>query len=204
MFPAHLGNDAEGARVVATLGDFHIGKVFGGQTPAGRVEVGDVDGEMVGDQILRRGTGGASQDATDHGSNLLELVQTDEGIDFREFTGKFRREPLGHASGDDETLIGSTAVQSAIPVGFENGGNAFRFGGINESTGIDDEDVGLGGIRGQIDAGRPEVAQHDFRVDEVFGATQGNQADFGSHEGKEGAPWRQRAGRRKVWGPGFS
>ena len=71
MFASHLRNDAEGAGMVATLGNLYIGKMFGCQTPAGSIEVGDVDGKMVGHEIFRGSAGGAGQDTADDGGNLL-------------------------------------------------------------------------------------------------------------------------------------
>ena len=82
MFTAHLRDDAEGARVITTFGDFDVGEVFGGEAPAGSIEVGDVDGKVVGHEVFGGSSWGASEDTADNGGDLFELVEADEGIDF--------------------------------------------------------------------------------------------------------------------------
>jgi hypothetical protein len=44
MAAAHPGDDAEAARVVAALGDLHVGEVARGEAEARGLVVGDVDG----------------------------------------------------------------------------------------------------------------------------------------------------------------
>ncbi len=170
MFAAHLRNDAERAGVITTFGNFYIGEMFGGEAPARGVEVGDVDGKMVGHEIIRGGTEGASQDSANDGGNLLQLVESDEGVDFRKFPGEFGGEALRHAAGDNQALIGMAPVQAAVAVGFENGSDALGFGGVDKGAGVDDENIGLGGVGSEIHPSGAEVAEHDFRVDQIFGA----------------------------------
>ena len=80
--------------MVTALGDLHVGEMFWGQTPAGSVEVGDVDGKMVGHEIFRCSAGGAGQDTANDGGNLLQLVEADEGIDFSQLACEFRGKTL--------------------------------------------------------------------------------------------------------------
>ena len=82
VLAAHLGNDAEGARVITTLGDFDVGEVFGGEAPAGGIEVGDVNGEVVGHEVFGGSSWCASEDTADNGGDFFKLVEADEGIDF--------------------------------------------------------------------------------------------------------------------------
>ena len=74
-------------------------------------------------------------------------------------------------------------VKTAITVGFENRSDALGFCGVDKSTGVYDEDIGFGRVGGQIHPRRAEVPEHDFRVDQIFGATQRDETDFGGHKG---------------------
>ena len=88
---------------------------------------------------------------------------------------------MGHAACDDEALIRAAAMEATIAVGFENSGDAFGFGRVDEGAGIDDEDVGFGGVGGEFHAGGAKMAEHDFGIDEIFCATEGDQTDFSGH-----------------------
>ena len=74
------------------------------------------------------------------------------------------------------------SVKTTIAVCFENRGDALGFCGVDKCTGVYDEDIGFGRVGGEIHPGRAEVAEHDFRVDKIFGATQRDETDFGSHK----------------------
>ena len=82
VFAPHLRNDAEGERVITSFGDFDVGEMFGGEAPARGIEVGDVDGKVVGHEVFGGSSWGASEDTADNGGDLFELVEADEGIDF--------------------------------------------------------------------------------------------------------------------------
>ena len=82
VFAPHLRDDAEGAGVIAAFGDFDVGEVFGGKAPAGGIEVGDVDGQVVGHEVFGGSSWCASEDTADNGGDFFELVEADEGIDF--------------------------------------------------------------------------------------------------------------------------
>ena len=171
MFPTHLGDDAEGAGVVAALGNLDVGEVFWGESPAGSIEIGNVNGEVIGDEVLGGCAGGAGEDATNDGGDLLQLVEADEGVDFLKFAGEFRGKTLGHAAGDDEALIGVATMKSAIAMGLENGGDTFSFGGVDKRAGVDDQDIGLSRVGGEVHSSGAQMTQHDFGVDEIFRAS---------------------------------
>jgi hypothetical protein len=139
--------------VVATFGDFYIGEVLRSEAPTGSVEVGDVNGEMIGDKVFRRSSRGASEDTPDDWGNFLELVEADEGVDFAEFPGQLGGEALGHTTGNNEALIGAATVEATVAMSLEDGRDAFGFCGIDEGTGVDDQNVGISGVGGQIDSG---------------------------------------------------
>jgi len=53
-------------------------------------------------------------------------------------------------------------MEAAIAVGFENSGDALGFSGINEGAGIDDKDIGFGGVGGEFYASGAKVPEHKF------------------------------------------
>jgi hypothetical protein len=108
---------------------------------------------MIGDKVFRCSARSASEDTPDDWGNFLELVEADEGVDFAEFPGQLGGEALGHATGNNEALIGAATVEAAIAMSLKDGGDAFGFCGIDEGAGVDDQDVGIGGVGGQIDSG---------------------------------------------------
>jgi hypothetical protein len=69
---------------------------------------------------------------------------------------------VGHAASDDEALVRAAAMEAAIAVGFENSGDALGFSGINEGAGIDDKDIGFGGVGGEFYASGAKVPEHKF------------------------------------------
>jgi len=59
---------------------------------------------------------------------------------------------------------------------FEDGVDGLLLGGIDEGAGVDDEDFGVFEAVGEAGAGAVEQAHHDFAVDEVLGAAEGEEA----------------------------
>jgi len=183
---ANLGDDAEGAGVIAAFSDLDVGEVFWGEAEPRGVVIGDVFG-LAGDEVfLHLGSHEALNDGGDGG----DLVEADEGVDVGHEAGKFLGEALGEATGDDDFLF--FALGSALLAridGVVNGANGFLLGHVDEGTGVDDENVGEFGFRGHGHTGLLEVTDHDFGVDEIFGAAEGDESDF-NHEKFWGAGWR--------------
>jgi hypothetical protein len=62
----------------------------------------------------------------------------------------------------------------------EDGVDGFLLGHVDERAGVDDEDVGEFRIGRERHAGLREVADHDFGVDQVFGAAKRDET-YGCH-----------------------
>ena len=77
----NLRDDAEGARMVAALGDFDVGKMSRGEPEARRVVVRDV-GRAARDQGHRRGGVRAllRKKPLDDRRNLCDLVEADKRV----------------------------------------------------------------------------------------------------------------------------
>ena len=97
----------------------------------------------------------------------FEVACADDGVHFRNAFADFVAVAFDEASSDDEL--------SGLPVCFElrhfkDGVDGLLLGGVDEAAGVDDEDFGLLGTRGQARATAIEEAHHDLGVDQVFGA----------------------------------
>ena len=68
--------------------------------------------------------------------------------------------------------------EAALLVGMENRLDGFLLRGIDERAGVDDEHVGLAGIRGDLHAAPGGVAEHDLGIDEILGAAERDHADL--------------------------
>ena len=79
---------------------------------------------------------------------------------------------------DPENL--GSIIRSSAAFGAEDGVDGLLFRHVDERAGVDDEHVGEFGIRRERHAGLREVAHHDFGVDEVLRAAEGNET-YGCH-----------------------
>ena len=184
---ADAGDDAEGAGVVAAFGDLDVGRVTRREAEARGVEVRDVR-RGLGQELGHAGF--AAHDLMDDGDDVGDLVEADESVDLGELDAAFGAlddgegalVALRHAAGDDELLAllagGGLAVAHLV-----DGLERLVLRGVDEGAGIDDDHVGLGGVRGHGHAGLGEVADHDLGIDQVLGATQGDEAYFDGHDG---------------------
>ena len=104
--------------------------------------------------------------------DLFNLVDAHEGVHFGEEFGQFVAKTLRETAGDDEAL--APVLGFAEFAGFEDGIDAFFLGGVDEGAGIDDDDIGAGGVVGDLDTFFDKRAEHNFGIDEVLGATEGD------------------------------
>ena len=177
---ADLRDDAERARMVAALGDFHVRGVLRREAETRGVEIGNV-GRARGDEVFRDLAGGAvfGVETFDNGSDLGHLVEADERIDFVvERRGKVFGETLRHAAGDDEFLLLAAFFHAAVLMHLKDVADGFFLGGVDEGAGVDDDHIGQLGFGDDAHAGLMEVADHDFAIDEIFCATEGDEADL--------------------------
>ena len=121
--------------------------------------------------------GGPREDLFDDVRGVSDLVEADEGIHFGHLGGEVFGKALSHAAGDDEFLAGAP-FQAARLVRFEDGFDALLFRGVDESARIHDEHVGFVGVAGDLHAAGEDAAEHEFGIDEIFRAAEGDHADF--------------------------
>ena len=187
MPAADLRDDAEGAWVVAAFGDLDVRKMIRGEAEARRVVVRDVRGLAL-DEIDWRSLGLALApllgiDLLDDRRDLGHLVQTDEGVDFvMQVAREIFREPLAHAARHDELLLLAALLQPLVLVHFEDVADRLLLGRVDERAGVDDDHVGLFGLGNHHHARLMQMAHHDLAIDEIFGASEGDEADFDHDE----------------------
>ena len=97
-------------------------------------------------------------------------------LNFRDVFADLVAVTLDETAGDDE-LAG--AAGGFVAGHFEDGRDRLLLGGVDEGTGVDDEDFGVLGAGGEARAGAVEEAHHDLGVDEVFGAAERDEAHGG-------------------------
>ena len=107
----------------------------------------------------------------------FEFAGADYGVDFGDVFADLVAVALDEAAGDDE-LLGAASVGLLVLHHLEDGVDGLLLGGVDEAAGVDDEDLGVFGVGGELAAGGVEEAHHDLGVDEVFGAAEGDEADL--------------------------
>ena len=171
-------NNAESAGVVAAFGDLDVGRMLGGQTETRRIVVGNERRRLR--QELRHASL-TTHDLMDDRDDIGDLIQADIGVDFRELDvplsafddGQGTLITLRHAASNDELLVLFTGGGLAI-AHLVDGLEGLVLGGVDERAGINDHHIGIGGISGHGHASLREVADHDFGIDQVLGATKGD------------------------------
>ncbi len=197
---AHLGDDAEAAGMVAAFGDFREGGMGRSQPETRGIVVWDINRFtgyeiegfpfFVGERgLVWERCGRALEDLLDDGGGIGDLIEANECIHLRHFLLELGGKALGHASADDQFLAGAT-FQAAGLMGFEDGLDGFLLGGVDESAGVDYEDIGFLGVAGNFHAAGKNAAEHHFGIHEVLGAAEADHADFGFFGGR-----RRKCGR---------
>lgn len=121
--------------MIAALGDFDVGEVFGGEAESWGIVIGDVFG-LASDEVFLFL---ATHEAQDNGSNGGDLVEADEGVDVGHEAWEFLGETLGEATGDDNFLLFAFGAMILAGInGIVDGANGFLFGHVNEGAGVDD------------------------------------------------------------------
>ena len=177
--------------MVAAFGDFDVSRVRWREPEARRVVVGNV-ARLAGDEVQRLpsvvdecgvrsaecGVRSLGEQTRDDVAGLGDLVQTHEGIDFRQLFGQLGGKALRHAAADDQPLPRPAAREPAVLMRLEDRLDRFLLRGVDERAGVDDEHVGILRGGGDLHAVRAHTAEHDLGIHEIFRATERDHADF--------------------------
>ena len=108
-------------------------------------------------------------------NDLFKFVRADQRIHFRQVLLNVSPIPLHQAAGDDQFL----GPAGLFVLGhLEDGVDRFLLRRVNKTTGVDDDNFGLFGMRGELMTGSGELTHHYFRIDEVFRTTETDKSDF--------------------------
>jgi len=100
--------------------------------------------------------------------DVVFISEAEDEVGFREVVLQFCFITLGEAASDDQ----ATALTVYLEVSsIEYGRNGFFLGGLDESAGVDDNDVRFGCILGHTIPIPFEQSVHAFRIDRVLWAT---------------------------------
>ncbi len=151
------------------------------------VDVHGGGGAIDEDVEWRSVRGGGSMRGRDAGGgeDVFEFAGADDGVHLGDVLLDLGAIALDETAGDDEFLRAASGGGLVLRH-FEDGIDRFLFGGVDEGAGVDDDDVGIGGIGGDLGAGAVEQAHHDFAIDQVLGAAEGDESDFGASCGSLG------------------
>jgi len=131
----------------------------------------DVEGGVVVCVAAGRKTGG--------GEDGFEFAGADYGVYFGDVLLNLVAVALDEAAGYDDAL-GFATVLLLVLDHLEDGVDGLLLGGVDEAAGVDDDDLGVFGAGGELGTVVVEQAHHDFGVDEVFGAAEGDEAYLGA------------------------
>ena len=107
----------------------------------------------------------------------LQLARADDRIDLGDVPADLVAVSLHQASGNDQPLR-LTAMLELVLHHLEDGIHRLLLGGIDEATGVDDEDLSVLGARGQLTAGAVEQPHHHLGVNQVLRAAQRYESDL--------------------------
>ena len=162
------GDDAEGAAVVAALGDAEVGEVFGrGQHPVKlvdhAVDVAEAAGRAAGDDLLQRR------------DDLAVAARAHDAVHLRQLVQDLLLIALGEAAGDEDLAHQPLLLQRRHG---EDGVDGLLLGAVDEAAGVDDHHVRAGVFSLQGVPGVPAQGHHLLGVDQVLGTAKGYERYF--------------------------
>ncbi len=125
--------------------------------------------------VLRVSSGGQAGG----GEDGFQFAGADYCVNFGDVLLDLVAVALDEAAGDDDAL-GLSAVLLLVLDHLEDGVDGLLLGGVDETAGVDDDDLGVFGAGGELGPVVVEQAHHDLGVDEVFGAAEGDESYFGA------------------------
>ncbi len=166
---ADVGDRAEGAAVVAALGDLHVGRIGGRRRNARRVLVVE---QLV---LAREHDAVPLERLLDGLHDAVPRTCADDGVRLRHVVEELLSVALAEAARDDEA---AAAAGLLVVRHVEDRRDRLLLRGLNERARIDDEDIRLRRVRRELDAVLPQDAEHHFRIDEILGTTKTDKTCF--------------------------
>jgi len=143
--------------------------VWRGDAEAGAVVIGDFEGGSYGGYRFA-----GCEGRLNYIDNVVALLEAEDGVDTIGFDEEVFIHSLCQAAGDDDLLHFAFLFLADGEVYCVE---RFGFGGCDEATGIDDDDVCVVGILCDDEAGLGDEGEHPFAVHHIFGTAEGDEAD---------------------------
>ncbi len=166
----HVGDRAEGAEAVAPLGHLEVGQMFGGDPEPGPVVLRlDRGGPEDGPLLVE-----VAHDPVGDLGDLLAAEDADDLVDLGHLVQEHLALAFGQAAGDDHPL------DLPEPLAVEHlADHPERLlpRGVDESAGVDDDQVGPLRVRHQGVPVLRQQPEHPLGVDEVLGAAEADEGE---------------------------
>ena len=171
VFAAQLGDDAEGAPVVAALRDAQEGVVTWRGEHAAELVARRVD-------VVEAADGAARHDGLDRVHNVLVAAGAENAVHLRKFLCHLTLIALRHAAGDQNFLELAGLFQLRHG---ENVLDGLLIRAREEAAGVDHRSVAALGQRAKLHAGIAAQGHHLLAVDHIFRAAERNKVKFVCH-----------------------
>ena len=169
VITANIGNRAESTAVVATLGDFHIGRIARRGADTRRLLI-------IERLILARDNHAlAFQRSLYCLHNAAPRARTYDGISLGDIIEQFLLVTLTETARDNQTA----AAPGLLVLGhIEHRRDGLLLGRLDKGTRIDDKDISLCWLVRNLDTMLLQNSQHNFRIDEILGTTKTDKTCF--------------------------
>ncbi len=164
---AILRDHAEGAGMIATLGDFDVCEMFRRRQHARR--------QVVIQILLEWICSGRGRHAFAQLRDPLQLIRPDHRIDLGHVLLNVGAITFHQTTRDDQAL---RAPGLLVLRHFENGVDRFLLRRIDKAARVDHDHIGVGWMRRQLMTRRGELAHHHLRIDEVLRASKTDKTNF--------------------------
>lgn len=149
------------------------GRSVAGQRHLGALPLGGADGQQLPAVPWGvRGVDAAGEDGLQAVGDVGVVVKAEDAVGLGQRRGELLAVPLGHAAhGDDGLCAGSAPGGLRLEVvGLQQGVHGVLLGGLDETAGVDDGDIRVGGLRDELPAVRRQTACELLRVHLVASA----------------------------------
>ena len=171
------GDGAVGAAVVTALGDLEVGGVVGGGEDAVAAQT---DGVLVLKGAILLACGdvlalGLLFYCLDGVHDVVDTAYAEKSVHLGQLLQDLLAVALGETARDDDALQGAVLLEPGLVQDVVDG---LLLGAFNEGAGVDDDDVCVDILRGQLVARGHHLVEHDLGIQLVLGTAEGDESDL--------------------------
>ena len=105
----------------------------------------------------------------------MDTAHAEKGVHLGQLLQDLLTVALGQTAGDDDALQGAVLLKPGLVQDVVDG---LLLGALNEGAGVDDDDVRVDILRGQLVARGHHLMEHDLGIQLVLGTAKGNESDL--------------------------